>query len=70
MKVQDKFYLNHFKDLLIYTFTSLGYGLVITNSIEVNNLVKLKFINSIPCKVTKIFQIQINENKNNDEIKQ
>ena len=37
---------------------------------KINNLLKLKFINSIPCKVTKIFQIQINENKNNDEIKQ
>ena len=35
-----------------------------------NNLLKLKFINSIPCNVTKIFQIQINENKNKDEIKQ
>ena len=37
---------------------------------KINSLLKLKFINSIPCNVTKIFQIQINENKNKDEIKQ
>ena len=37
---------------------------------NINNLLKLKFVNSIPCNVTKIFQIQTNENKNNDEIKQ
>ena len=37
---------------------------------KVNNLLKLKFVNSIPCNVIKIFQIQINENKNKDEIKQ
>ena len=37
---------------------------------NINNLLKLKFVNSMPCNVTKIFQIQINENKNNDEIKQ
>ena len=37
---------------------------------KINNLLKLKFVSSIPCNVTKIFQIQINENKNNDEIKE
>ena len=35
-----------------------------------NNLLKLKFVKTIPCNVTKIFQIQINKNKNRDEIKQ
>ncbi len=37
---------------------------------KINILLKLKFVKTIPCNVTKIFQIQINENKNNDEIKQ
>ena len=37
---------------------------------KINNLLKLKFVRTIPCNVTKIFQIQINKNKNRDEIKQ
>ena len=37
---------------------------------KIYKLLKLKFVKTIPCSVTKIFQIEISKNKNKDEIKQ
>ena len=60
------------KIILIFKFNFFPIRKFITQRIipNINNLLKLKFVNSMPCNVTKIFQIQINENKNKDEIKQ
>ena len=60
------------KIILIFKLNFFPIKIFITHRTipKKNNLLKLKFVNAIPCNVTKIFQIQINKNKNRDEIKQ